>query len=582
MKRRSIRFKILFSTIASMVSVGIVAAAIGISFLHGEALSSAKTRMNFETSYHGDAINLSLVQIEDATMAVSYMAHDYINSVEELRNSQSNRKNYLNRLEKNFDSITGGNEEGSRTPGATGYYFVFSPEISGLKKDSEHAEGFFFRRDVKGSKYEEGEIVNYLKFEDDDLGHIAWWSIPTKEESNPDKKAIWLSPYHNLNLGQDLISYISPIWAYDDNEQKNTLIGIVGMDVDFSYITDAIKSISFFKSGRAFLQSKDKKLIYHSEIQPNLLSSTAESVELVYTSGEELLDQDSSDGELISYRYNGVNKSAAFITLRNGMRLFLSADHTDIYSSLRVSAIVTSLTTLALIVIFSFMTYFIVKRVTKPITEINEAAKEIANGQLSVTLDVNQHDEIGELATSFNLMSEQLSRNMRRIQEIAYQDSLTSVKNKTAYDKEVEKLNDLISKGEAEFALIMVDINELKYTNDHFGHEAGDQNISLTARAISRIFIHSSIYRIGGDEFVIIAQEDDFTFLESRIKEMESITKLPDRKSLTSPSVVSVSFGYAVCHKGEMKPFADIFRKADAGMYSKKRTAKKSNKSDKQ
>ena len=184
-------------------------------------------------------------------------------------------------------------------------------------------------------------------------------------------------------------------------------------------------------------------------------------------------------------------------------------------------------------------------------------------------------DEIGELASSFNYMSEKLDRNMRKIEEIAYQDSLTNVKNKTAYFKEIETLKEEISQGNAEFALVMVDINELKYTNDHFGHEAGDENISLTARAIGRIFVHSKIYRVGGDEFVIIAQGDDLANLSDRLQSMKAITKRRDPKKSDVPTTVSVSYGYSVCRKGDSREYADIFREADSNMYNQKKLGKK-------
>ena len=56
----------------------------------------------------------------------------------------------------------------------------------------------------------------------------------------------------------------------------------------------------------------------------------------------------------------------------------------------------------------------------------------------------------------------------------------------------------------------MADINNLKYVNDTYGHELGDEYIKGCCRIICNIFEESQVYRIGGDEFVVILKDSDY------------------------------------------------------------------------
>lgn len=65
-----------------------------------------------------------------------------------------------------------------------------------------------------------------------------------------------------------------------------------------------------------------------------------------------------------------------------------------------------------------------------------------------------------------------------------------------------------------EFALLVADVNGLKEANDALGHESGDQLIKNTSRCICKIFEHSPVFRIGGDEFVVILTGEDYVCVQ--------------------------------------------------------------------
>ena len=97
-----------------------------------------------------------------------------------------------------------------------------------------------------------------------------------------------------------------------------------------------------------------------------------------------------------------------------------------------------------------------------------------------------------------------------RLSKEAKKDMLTGVGSKAAYDSKVNLLNASMSEGDMEFALVMVDMNRLKDINDSCGHKAGDQYIRGCCRMVCEVFKHSPVYRIGGDEFIVVLQGHDY------------------------------------------------------------------------
>ena len=79
------------------------------------------------------------------------------------------------------------------------------------------------------------------------------------------------------------------------------------------------------------------------------------------------------------------------------------------------------------------------------------------------------------------------------------EDALTGIRNKMAYDYEVEKLEKDLADGFNEFGLAMVDLNFLKKTNYTYGHEKGNISIRRLCMLVCEVFEHSPVFRIGGN-----------------------------------------------------------------------------------
>ena len=102
-------------------------------------------------------------------------------------------------------------------------------------------------------------------------------------------------------------------------------------------------------------------------------------------------------------------------------------------------------------------------------------------------------------------------------------DTLTGVKNRTAYENMSEALSQQIEGGQAvKYAIALCRVKDLELVNETKGREAGDQLIREACAIVCNVFKHSPVFRVAGDEFAVIAQGHDFECadqLVARLKE---------------------------------------------------------------
>ena len=147
-------------------------------------------------------------------------------------------------------------------------------------------------------------------------------------------------------------------------------------------------------------------------------------------------------------------------------------------------------------------------------------------------------------------------------------DELTGVKRKHAYLSKEKELDKQIKSGKkAEFAVVVFDINNLKMINDTFSHQAGDQYILDASQIICRIFQHSPVFRLGGDEFSVIVQGEDYKNIDALMKK---VTEQNEKHKLTDKVVLAVG----MAKFENEKCVADVFKRADKEMYSNKKALK--------
>ena len=193
---------------------------------------------------------------------------------------------------------------------------------------------------------------------------------------------------------------------------------------------------------------------------------------------------------------------------------------------------------------------------------VEQMSKDMKNYVLNI---IDAEDKVEDMKAQVNQMD-----------ELAYQDALTHVKNKAMYDNVKARVDDDIINGKAQFAILMLDLNELKKVNDTYGHEHGDQYIKGACHEICTVFSHSPVFRIGGDEFVVLLENGDFEKRDDLFKELtESFRRSSEDTTLDPWERYSAAMGIAVFNNEKDISMDDVFKRADTLMYQNKLESKK-------
>ena len=159
---------------------------------------------------------------------------------------------------------------------------------------------------------------------------------------------------------------------------------------------------------------------------------------------------------------------------------------------------------------------------------------------------------------------EEYGRRLAQARIEANIDALTGVKNRNAYRVYEERLNAQIEMNRApDFAITILDVNDLKKVNDTEGHKAGDQYLRDACKIICTTFKRSPVFRVGGDEFCVLSQGDDYERLDELIEQMNE-----HNLDATQNGGIVIALGVAR-YEYEDK-VAPVYERADQNMYENK------------
>ena len=225
-------------------------------------------------------------------------------------------------------------------------------------------------------------------------------------------------------------------------------------------------------------------------------------------------------------------------------------------------------------VLFSLVVVFIVRRIVFPLKKLTEASVKLSNRDFDVEIADSDTYEINLLSTAFEKMAMQLKEHEKLQHLLAYRDSLTGLRNTNSYWAWITDFDKEIESKKIVFGVMVLDINYLKETNDRYGHDVGNKLIVSAARLISDIFKRSPVFRIGGDEFLVILQNRDLDEKDALLKifDEECLSKSVDTDKESIP--VSIAKGFARYDSEKDTNFIDVFNNADDAMYENKRKIK--------
>ena len=177
------------------------------------------------------------------------------------------------------------------------------------------------------------------------------------------------------------------------------------------------------------------------------------------------------------------------------------------------------------------------------------------------------------LLTNYSYMSKRAlesERELGHVRTAANTDPLTGVKSKRAFTEYETALDESIHNSvSGPFAVVVCDVNGLKYVNDTFGHKAGDDYIRSASMTICELFMHSPVFRIGGDEFVVVLRERDY---DDRASLMQRMRETSESRIGTNGAIIAA--GLAEFDEHNDTSMHQVFERADALMYQDKQELK--------
>lgn len=293
--------------------------------------------------------------------------------------------------------------------------------------------------------------------------------------------------------------------------------------------------------------------------------------------------------------FNSKNKPYAILAV--------DVDITEIKNLIRKKTIETTLIIVTIGTLFTLLFLLWSNRnITKPIKLLANRAEEFAkrsHGQRNLDLlkfdapELHTKNEIYSLAKAISQMTEdmrnyvtsiiqaelkaeEMKKKAIEMSELANKDALTGVRNKNAYDKEIKLMQYNLETGyQNPFGIAMIDLNFLKHINDNYGHDRGNISIKKLCALVCSIFAHSPVFRIGGDEFTVILQGEDYKNLEpltSRFNQL--IDEYSNNKNLEPWERISAAIGIATYNKHIDSEIINVFKRADQKMYERKKQMK--------
>ena len=520
MKIKSIQFKFLMTVISAMLAITVFIGGLSIYEIDNFVQAETENFINVTCEKEISQINDNFGDMEKSVHIMESYVLGLINSKAEIEDAKKQAE-ILERSDEMFVDVA------NHTDGAVAYYFRLAPELT------RDAVGLFYSKMKGKDGFVRLQLTDLSQYDKSDTEHVGWYWQPFEA-----RRPVWMTPYYNQNNDILMISYVVPM--YYDNE----FIGIVGMDFDYTVLTDKVHNIKIYENGFAHLEFEGADIFNADHVEDVELHEHPE-------------------------KYLSVSDK-----LKNGMTLIVSANYDDIRQIRYDISLKILFCVLFLAILFSLIAIYTVKKIVYPLKKLTDASVKLSGGDYDVEVEHCNTYEIKLLSNAFENMAQHLKEHERLQNLLAYRDSLTGLRNTNSYKMWTSDFDKEIKSKKPDFGVMVLDLNYLKETNDRFGHDVGNKLIVKAARIISGTFKRSPVFRIGGDEFLVILKNRDLEEVEELIKKFDNECKnewvITDKGNIP----ISIAKGFARYDVKKDSNFVDVFNRADDAMYENKRAMK--------
>lgn len=159
---------------------------------------------------------------------------------------------------------------------------------------------------------------------------------------------------------------------------------------------------------------------------------------------------------------------------------------------------------------------------------------------------------------------------MKPIEHLSTHDKLTGVYNRIKLESKIPEYERY-----SDYAIIFFDVNNLKKINDIHGHHAGDKILIDVSNQLRFWHKYGYLYRIGGDEFIVVVTNMPETRLDSIVHDWYSTLPILNEE-YKDDFVCNLSYGIYYKTVSSPMSFKEVMEHADVQMYEMKKAKKKS------
>ena len=505
---RSFKAKLLTVSFSLMTLALLVAGSLGILFVNHIVDADSNNIIQSLSNSEQQKINSILASVEQSADLMGEIAVDSFDP--EYKTGTAEFDAYNQQMATLFVEIS------NHTEAVHTIYYRYNVEKFGP------TAGFWYG--LQEGKMVEKPTTNLSLYDKHDIQNSAWYYLPYEKG-----EACWIEPFYDQTAKTYVLSYAVPIYS------GKTFIGVVGIEVNFSVITDIVQQIDIFEGGSAYIINKYNKVVYHDTLS--------------YKANKPALPKDHIEVKA---------------ELSNDMILVLSAPKDNISKQGQTS--ITKIVIYFSIILAAelVLIFFFISKTTAPIKELTKASKSFKNGNFNVKLNVDAMGELGDLADGVQTLIDELNERMENVNKLAFTDSLTGVFNKTAYVDHALRLNKNPEK--RRFAVVVLHLFNLIPMNDRFGREMGNEFLLTATEFISSIFNKSNVYRLTGGLFTIILEDSEYErkefLFKTFVEELKEQSIVIEQEEVQLP----IAIGMAEFNKHKDKTVEDVYARADKFM----------------
>ena len=445
---KSLKFRVIRNIVGTVLIGTLICGAVSMFNSLSVANQDAKKMLIDVATENGLKLDNSLSQIESS---VNTLANMTIRTIDDIDRFQKDA-GYVKKCTDKLQDIA--LESAVNTQGAMTYYIRYNPDFT------EATSGLFASKESVDAEFKSLTPTDFSSYDKDDLEHVGWYYIPVNNG-----KPTWMEPYLNSNINVYMISYVVPIVI------DNVKVGIVGMDIDFKEMQKQVNEAKSFGHGYGFLVNAENKIMSH----PNAKYGSA--VSDIDKNLQEFLAGD--DGEsVLAYSNKGKKESAAFVNLKNGMKLVMAAPTSEIQQSSKTLFIWICIAMLVAVLYGLLVAFLFSRNLVTPIRQLTEIVEDTAD--LNFRQNPNSakliqiKDETGEMARAIRKMRKKLREMVNLIETTG----LTLGDNVTDLNENMINVNEICSNNSATIEELAAAMEEAASATDMVKHaiEQVDQN----------------------------------------------------------------------------------------------------------